>query len=114
MTFPLRVLRDLLTSPLTISVILKAALLVLLIMASALVSVAAVGAFWWSWGTGGNVELEGWLVYGSREHRTPHATLTLPVDRFQEDLAYDVQVELELVRPHAGSEEMGELCVWVC
>jgi hypothetical protein len=88
--------------------VLKAALLVVLVLSSAVVSVAAVGAFWWSWGTGGNVELEGWLVYGSRDHRTPHAVLAVEPDRFQEDLPYDVQVELELVRPSPGAEEMGK------
>jgi hypothetical protein len=37
----------------------------------------------------------------------PHAVLQLPHDRFQEDLPYDVQVELELVRPSARAEETG-------
>lgn len=30
------------------------------------------------------------------------------MEQFQEDLRYDVQVELELVRPIRGGEEMGE------
>ncbi|BEI89145.1 uncharacterized protein CcaverHIS019_0205070 [Cutaneotrichosporon cavernicola] len=110
-TFPIRVIRDILTPPLTISVVIKGILAVLLILASAAFSTLAVGAFWWSWGVGGNVEVEGWLTYGSRTIRTPHATLQLPVDRFQEDLPYDVQVELELVRPSQSSEEMGNFMV---
>lgn len=95
------------TSPLTISVVVKTALLALLLLASAVFSFLAVGAFWWSWGTGGSVETEGWLVYGSRTHRTPHAVLPINLDRFQEDLPYDVQVELELVRPHSDAPETG-------
>jgi hypothetical protein len=35
--------------------------------------------------------------------------IPLPNERFQEDLRYDVQVEMELVRPLRGQEEMGEL-----
>ncbi|RSH78164.1 uncharacterized protein EHS24_002623 [Apiotrichum porosum] len=110
-TYPLRLIRDILTSPLTISVVLKAVLVVVLVVSSAVFSFLAVGAFWWSWGTGGNVEVEGWLVYGSRTHRTPHALLALPLDRFQEDLPYDVQVELELVRPNRDSDDMGNFMV---
>ncbi|KAL1405431.1 hypothetical protein Q8F55_009062 [Vanrija albida] len=110
-TYPLRLLRNLLTSPLTITVVIKALLLIIVIVASAGFSFLAVGAFWWSWGTGGNVDVEGWLVYGSRTHRTPHALLQLPHDRFQEDLPYDVQVELELVRPSRGAEETGNFMV---
>jgi hypothetical protein len=97
------------TSPLTISVVIKGILATLLVLASAAFSTLAVGAFWWSWGIGGNVEVEGWLTYGSRAIRTPHATLQLPLDKFQEDLPYDVQVELELVRPSHTAEEMGKL-----
>lgn len=97
------------TSPLTISVVIKGILATLLVLASAAFSTLAVGAFWWSWGIGGNVEIEGWLTYGSRAIRTPHATLQLPLGKFQEDLPYDVQVELELVRPSHTAEEMGEL-----
>jgi hypothetical protein len=33
--------------------------------------------------------------------------IPLPLDRFQEELRYDVQVEMELVRPERGQEEMG-------
>lgn len=87
--------------------VIKALLLIIVIVASAGFSFLAVGAFWWSWGTGGNVEVEGWLIYGSRTQRMPHAVLQLPHDRFQEDLPYDVQVELELVRPSARAEETG-------
>lgn len=103
----MRLIRDVITSPLTISVVVKTALLALLLLASAAFSFLAVGAFWWSWGTGGSVETEGWLVYGSRTHRTPHAVLPITLDRFQEDLPYDVQVELELVRPHSDAPETG-------
>lgn len=106
-TYPLRVIRNVVTSPLTITVVLKALLAVFLVLASAVFSILAVGAFWWSWGTGGSVEVEGWLIYGSRAHRTPHALMTLPVDRFQEDLPYDVQVELELVRPTREADDSG-------
>jgi len=35
--------------------------------------------------------------------------IPLPLERFQEDLRYDIQVEMELVRPSRGNEEMGEL-----
>ncbi|GMK57219.1 hypothetical protein CspeluHIS016_0400530 [Cutaneotrichosporon spelunceum] len=110
-TFPIRVLRDVLTSPLTISIVIKGILALLLILVSAAFSTLAVGAFWWSWGVGSNVEVEGWLTYGSRVIRTPHATLQLPADKFQEELPYDVQVELELVRPSHSSEEMGNFMV---
>ncbi|WOO85581.1 uncharacterized protein LOC62_07G009082 [Vanrija pseudolonga] len=110
-TYPLRQLRNLVTSPLTITVVIKALLLIIVIVASAGFSFLAVGAFWWSWGTGGNVEVEGWLIYGSRTQRMPHAVLQLPHDRFQEDLPYDVQVELELVRPSARAEETGNFMV---
>lgn len=44
----------------------------------------------------------------SKTHRTPHSLIPLPTNRFQEDLRYDVQVEMELVRPARGSVEMGE------
>ncbi|TXT03842.1 hypothetical protein VHUM_04363 [Vanrija humicola] len=110
-TYPLRLLRELITSPLTITVVVKALLLIVVILAATGFSFLAVGAFWWSWGTGGNVEVEGWLTYGSRTHRTPHALLQLSHDQFQEDLPYDVQVELELVRPSARAEETGNFMV---
>ena len=35
--------------------------------------------------------------------------IPLPLERFQEDLRYDIQVEMELVRPSRGNEEMGQL-----
>jgi hypothetical protein len=35
-----------------------------LLAASGLMSVIAVGTFWWTWGRAGTVEVEGWLVYG--------------------------------------------------
>jgi hypothetical protein len=44
----------------------------------------------------------------SKNYRTPHALVQLPVERFQEDLRYDVVVEMELVRPSRGQEEMGQ------
>jgi hypothetical protein len=49
---------------LTISVVLKLILLGLLTLASAFFSILAVGAWWYSWGTGGPIEVEGWLYYG--------------------------------------------------
>jgi hypothetical protein len=48
-------------STLTVSLVLKLALLGVLTLASAVFSVLAVGAWWYSWGTGGAVEVEGWL-----------------------------------------------------
>ncbi|ORY34045.1 hypothetical protein BCR39DRAFT_518237 [Naematelia encephala] len=106
-TFPAHLIHQTLTSPLTISLVLKLLLLGALTLASAVFSVLAVGAFWYSWGTGGLIEVEGWLVYGAKSHRSPHTLIPLPVERFQEDLRYDVQIEMELVRPSRGSEEMG-------
>lgn len=122
MTVPLHWIHTALTSPLTISLVLKLILLGFLTLASAVFSVLAVGAWWYSWGTGSPVEVEGWLFYGyvnphlcckirlktrSKVHRTPHVMIPLPLERFQEDLRYDVQVEMELVRPERGQEEMG-------
>lgn len=43
----------------------------------------------------------------SKIHRTPHALVPLIASNFQEDLRYDVDVEMELVRPHKASEEIG-------
>ncbi|KAI9639842.1 uncharacterized protein MKK02DRAFT_40169 [Dioszegia hungarica] len=106
-TIPLNLIKKAITSPLTISLVLKLALLGFLVLGSAVFSVLAVGAFWWSWGTGGTVEAEGWLTYGSKIHRTPHALVPLIASNFQEDLRYDVDVEMELVRPHKASEEIG-------
>lgn len=44
----------------------------------------------------------------SRDQPIPHALVPLPSDRIQEDLRYDVQVEMELVRPPPGQEETGK------
>jgi hypothetical protein len=44
----------------------------------------------------------------SREQPIPHALVPLPSDLIQEDLRYDVQVEMELVRPTRGAEETGQ------
>jgi hypothetical protein len=63
-TVPIRLIHHALKSPLTVSLVLKLALLGILTLASAVFSILAVGAFWYSWGTGGNVEVEGWLYYG--------------------------------------------------
>lgn len=63
-TIPLRIIHQTLTSPLTISLALKLALLGVLTLASGVFSILAVGAFWYSWGTGGAIEVEGWLRYG--------------------------------------------------
>lgn len=63
-TVPLKLIQATLTSPLTVSLVLKLALLGVLTLASAVFSVLAVGAWWYSWGTGGAVEVEGWLMYG--------------------------------------------------
>jgi len=52
------------------------------------------------------------LMTRSRERPIPHTLVPLPTDLIQEDLRYDVQVEMELVRPPRGAEETGELSVW--
>lgn len=44
----------------------------------------------------------------SRERPIPHALLPLPSDLIQENLRYDVQIEMELVRPTRGAEETGQ------
>jgi hypothetical protein len=44
----------------------------------------------------------------SKEQPIPHALVPLPTDLVQEDLRYDVEVEMELVRPARGAEETGE------
>ncbi|KAL7421801.1 hypothetical protein Q5752_003572 [Cryptotrichosporon argae] len=103
-TLPLRLTRNILTSPLTISLVLKLLLALTLVAASTAFSFLAVAAFWYAWSTGGSVEVEGWLTYGSRTHPTPHALIPLPLAQFQQDLAYDVGVELELVRPTRAEE----------
>jgi len=61
---PLRVVSRTLRSPLTVSLVLRLILLGFLVLSSAVFSILAVGAFWYSWGTGGTVEVEGWLTYG--------------------------------------------------
>nr|XP_031863226.1 uncharacterized protein CI109_001098 [Kwoniella shandongensis]KAA5530298.1 hypothetical protein CI109_001098 [Kwoniella shandongensis] len=106
-TFPLHVIHQTLTSPLTLSLILKLVLLSFLLLASSLFSVLAVAAFFWSWSIGGSVEVEGWLFYGSKNHRLPHTTVAIPLEKILEDLRYDVQVEMELVRPPKAMEETG-------
>ena len=63
-TIPTRLIQHTLTSPLTISLVLKLVLLGVLTLASAGFSIIAVGAFWYSWGSGGLIEVEGWLIYG--------------------------------------------------
>jgi hypothetical protein len=63
-TVPLNLIHRAITSPITLSLAIKLVLLGLLVLASAAFSILAVGAFWYSWGTGGNIELEGWLTYG--------------------------------------------------
>nr|XP_019010904.1 uncharacterized protein I206_04208 [Kwoniella pini CBS 10737]OCF49685.1 hypothetical protein I206_04208 [Kwoniella pini CBS 10737] len=105
---PARLIQHAITSPLTISIVLKLLLLGFLFLASSVFSILAAGAFFWSWKIGGNIEVEGWLFYGSKHHRPPHATVYFPLDRIEQDLRYDVQVELELVRPTKGTtDEMG-------
>jgi hypothetical protein len=44
----------------------------------------------------------------SKERPIPHALVPLPTDLIQEDLRYDVEVDMELVRPARGAEETGE------
>lgn len=61
---PLRLLYQTLTAPLTISLLLKLIFLCFLSLLSLVLSVFAVGAFFWTWSTGGPIEAEGWLVYG--------------------------------------------------
>jgi hypothetical protein len=63
-TIPLNIVTNTLTSPLTLGLILKLALVAVIGLASLVISLLALGGFWWSWGTGGVVEAEGWLVYG--------------------------------------------------
>ncbi|CAD6588589.1 MAG: hypothetical protein TREMPRED_005102, partial [Tremellales sp. Tagirdzhanova-0007] len=104
---PLRVIHQTLTSALSFNLALKLAMLGLLTIFSAVFSVMAVGVFWYAWGRGSPVQVEGWLQYGSRAYRTPYSLIPLPVDRFLEDVKYDVHVEMELVRPARGAEEMG-------
>ncbi|WVR06993.1 hypothetical protein IAU60_004031 [Kwoniella sp. DSM 27419] len=107
-TIPFRIIHQTITSPLTISLILKLILLGFLLLASSIFSVLAVGAFFWSWSTGDAIEVEGWLFYGSKTHRPPHVTVPIPMDKIADDLRYDIQVELELVRPTRGAiDDMG-------
>ena len=46
-------------------------------------------------------------VLSSKVHRTPHTVIPILSSNFQEDLRYDVEVEMELVRPNRASEEIG-------
>ena len=47
-------------------------------------------------------------VYRSKLNPTPHTQVTFsPVKLFQQDVAYDVEVEMELLRPRLGSEDLG-------
>lgn len=48
------------------------------------------------------------LNASSRERPIPHALVPMPSDLIQEDLRYDVEVEMELVRPARGVEETGQ------
>ncbi|WVQ88859.1 hypothetical protein IAS59_002597 [Cryptococcus gattii] len=104
--FPLRLLQRILTAPLTVSLLLKLVLLLLLSLASLVLSVLAVGAFFWTWSAGGPIEVEGWLVYGSRKFRLPHTNLQVPLSSILEDVRYDIQVEMELLRPRKGPDEL--------
>ncbi|WVQ72565.1 hypothetical protein IAR50_002123 [Cryptococcus sp. DSM 104548] len=105
-TFPIKIIKQAVTSPVTISLIIKVILALFLAFASAVFSVLVVGAFFWSWSAGGAIEVEGWLFYGSKNHRLPHATIPIPPKRLIEDLRYDVQVEMELVRPTSGRDDL--------
>lgn len=94
----------------------------------------AVGAFWFAWGRTGNIEVEGWLVYGyvlmthstvrlhrpllillplpplrSKVNPLPHSYIFFSSDSiFPQDVAYDVDVELELVRPKWSEDGSGQ------
>jgi hypothetical protein len=61
----------------TISLAIKLSVLGLLTLGSGLFSMLAVGAWWYSWGTGAPIEVEGWLFYGSAQQcaGTPELTL---------------------------------------
>ena len=48
------------------------------------------------------------LNTSSRERPIPHALVPMPSDLIQEDLRYDVELEMELVRPARGAEETGQ------
>lgn len=63
-TIPLGWIHTALTSPVTISLAIKLSVLGLLTLGSGLFSMLAVGAWWYSWGTGAPIEVEGWLFYG--------------------------------------------------
>ncbi|KAE8537826.1 hypothetical protein D1P53_005883 [Cryptococcus gattii VGV] len=102
--FPLQLLQRILTAPLTVSLLLKLVLLLLLSLASLVLSVLAVGAFFWTWSAGGPIEVEGWLVYG--KFRLPHTNLQVPLSSILEDVRYDIQVEMELLRPRKGPDEL--------
>ncbi|WVN88271.1 uncharacterized protein L203_103473 [Cryptococcus depauperatus CBS 7841] len=98
--YPVRMVYQAITAPLTMSLILKLALLLFLLVASSIITILAVGTFYWSSSVGGPVDVEGWMVYGSTKQRLPHASVSLPQDKILEDMHYDVQVEMELVRPN--------------
>ncbi|KIR25608.1 hypothetical protein I309_05546 [Cryptococcus deuterogattii LA55] len=104
--FPLRLLQRIVTAPFTVSLLLKLVLLLLLSLASLVLSVLAVGAFFWTWSAGGPIEVEGWLVYGSRKSRLPHTNLQVPLNSILEDVRYDIQVEMELLRPRKAPDEL--------
>jgi hypothetical protein len=48
------------------------------------------------------------LIVSSKLNRTPHTLIAIAPGDFREDLKYDVELELELVRPPRGHEEMGQ------
>ncbi|EIW70677.1 hypothetical protein TREMEDRAFT_73537 [Tremella mesenterica DSM 1558] len=110
-TVPLELIHQALTSRFTVGLALRLILLGVLVLGSGAFSVMSVGAFWWVWSSGGTVETEGWLIYGSTTHRLPHALINLPMDKFEVDLRYDVQVEMELVRPSHMTQESNNFMI---
>ena len=69
-----------------------------------------VMGFWFRYGGGVGlghmggknvVEMDGWFVYGSKANPIPHSIIQFkPTQVFpDEDVVYDVEVEMELVRP---------------
>lgn len=63
-TFPIRKIYQIATSPLTISLTVKSILLASLLFASGILSTLSVAGTWYTWGRNGAVEVEGWLIYG--------------------------------------------------
>nr|ODN88318.1 hypothetical protein L203_02930 [Cryptococcus depauperatus CBS 7841] len=61
--YPVRMVYQAITAPLTMSLILKLALLLFLLVASSIITILAVGTFYWSSSVGGPVDVEGWMVY---------------------------------------------------